>query len=278
MRDIAARSESGGYGLPKVCAGIVGHADLRLGDVLDEVLSAEIAASDGRLRGIRHSARWDPSMGKYRRRAAVNTARNAAGQSVPGQRQRLLPQFGLTYESWQFHTQLGELATFARAVPQTTIVLDHMGGVLGTGAYAGNIAEIFPARQADIRNLARCPNVVVKLGGLGMTMCGFGFDTAAVPATSTELAQAWKPSPKPASKPSADRSMFRKQFPWTSHPAAMPRCGTRSSASPRAILPMRKPRCSVAPGGLNDPIAASDTFVIWARPTASCSTPRTSSR
>jgi hypothetical protein len=57
----AAMSESGQYGKSRLCAGIVGHADLRLGDGVARVLEAEIVAGDGRFRGIRHSVVWDPS-------------------------------------------------------------------------------------------------------------------------------------------------------------------------------------------------------------------------
>src|SRR5881227_2791377 len=57
----AAMSASGQFGKSRLCAGIVGHADLRLGDSVAPVLEAEIAAGDGRFRGIRHSVVWDPS-------------------------------------------------------------------------------------------------------------------------------------------------------------------------------------------------------------------------
>ena len=58
---IAAMSESGTYGSPRVAAAIVGFADLMAGERVAEVLEAHIAASGGRFRGIRHSGAWDPS-------------------------------------------------------------------------------------------------------------------------------------------------------------------------------------------------------------------------
>jgi hypothetical protein len=50
---VAAMSASGTYGKPRVCAGIVGYADLALGAPVEKVLEAMIAAGDGRFRGIR---------------------------------------------------------------------------------------------------------------------------------------------------------------------------------------------------------------------------------
>jgi hypothetical protein len=57
----AAMSASGQYGPTRLCRGIVGHADLRLSDAVVRVLEAQIAAGDGRFRGIRHSVTWDAS-------------------------------------------------------------------------------------------------------------------------------------------------------------------------------------------------------------------------
>jgi hypothetical protein len=62
---VAAMSASGRYGSTRICAGIVGYADLTLGDRVAAVLEAEIAAGGGRFRGVRHSAGWhaDPIIG-----------------------------------------------------------------------------------------------------------------------------------------------------------------------------------------------------------------------
>jgi len=59
VNGVAAMSDSGLYGPTRVAAGIVGTADLRLGDGAAPVLDAHIAAGGGRFRGIRHSAAWD---------------------------------------------------------------------------------------------------------------------------------------------------------------------------------------------------------------------------
>ena len=53
---------------------------------------------------------------------------------------RLAP-LNLTFEAWLYHPQLMELADLARAFPQTTIILNHVGGPLGIGPYADKKQE-----------------------------------------------------------------------------------------------------------------------------------------
>src|SRR5579864_6817634 len=162
----AAMSASGGYGPAAVCAGIVGHANLLLGDDVRAVLEAEISAGQGRFPGIRHSSAWDadPSVAHmYATRPKGllldSTFRKGFANLAP---------LGLSYDAWLFHPQIGELTELARAFPQTQIVLDHCGGPAGTGQYANRREEIFAVWRASIREIAKCPNVAVKLGGLAM--------------------------------------------------------------------------------------------------------------
>jgi predicted TIM-barrel fold metal-dependent hydrolase len=77
---------------------------------------------------------------------------------------RLAP-LNLTFEAWLYHPQLMELADLARAFPQTTIILNHVGGPLGIGPYADKKKETFAAWKAGIAELGKYQNVVVKLGG-----------------------------------------------------------------------------------------------------------------
>ena len=104
-----------------------------------------------------------------------------------------LAPLGLSFDAWMYHTQLGDLSDLARAFPTTQIVLDHVGGAIGLGPYAGKRDEIFTAWSAKIRELAACPNVHVKLGGLGMRMFGFTVHTGELPPSSEELAASWRP-------------------------------------------------------------------------------------
>ena len=182
---IAALSETGQYGPTRVAAGIIGHADLLLGDDVAPVLEAQIAAGGGRFRGIRHSVPWDasddvPVVRVKRPPHLLLDDTYRAGFAH-------LARFGLSFEAWLYHPQIVELTDLARAFPDTTIILNHLGGPLGVGPYAGRSEDVFKTWQADIAELAACPNVVAKVGGLNMEINGFGWDKKPKPPTSEEL-------------------------------------------------------------------------------------------
>jgi L-fuconolactonase len=238
----AAMSASGRYGKTRLCAGIVGHADLRLGDGVAQVLEAQIAAGDGRFRGIRHSVTWDAS----------DTLSKARTNPPKGQMldptwhagfARLAP-LGMTFEAWLYHPQLLELADLARAYPQTTIILNHVGGPIGIGPYKGKEAETFAQWKAGIAELGKCQNVVVKLGGLGMLMGMFDFYDHETPPSSADLATAYKPYIETCIAAfGADRSMFESNFPpdgaSSSYPIlwnAFKRLAANYSATEKAML------------------------------------------
>ncbi len=102
----------------------------------------------------------------------------------------------------------------ARAFPDTTIVLDHIGGPLRIGPYASRRAEVFKEWQKGIAALARCPNVSVKLGGMGMPFCGFGWSERDVPPGSVHLAEAMAPYSRWCIENfGSDRCMFESNFP-----------------------------------------------------------------
>jgi predicted TIM-barrel fold metal-dependent hydrolase len=194
-----------------VAAGIVSFADLTLGPRVGAVLDAHAAVSD-RFRGIRHAAGWDAS----------DDVRNSHTNPPPGLLAEAsfragfaeLAARGLSFDAWLYHPQIPELTDLARAFPDTTIVLDHFGGPLGIGPYAGRRAEIFEGWKPAIRELASCPNVVAKLGGLVMPINGFGFHERDRPATSDELVGAtrdWYLHTIDCFSPS--RCMFESNFP-----------------------------------------------------------------
>jgi L-fuconolactonase len=187
VNGVAAMSASGGYGSPRVCAGIVGFADLTLGEAVDEVLQAHLAASS-RFRGIRHAAGRDAS--PQVRNSHTNPPPGLYGRDDFRRGFARLAAHGLSFEAWQYHHQLPEVTALARAFPETTIVLDHFSGPLGIGPYAGRREEIFEGWKRDLAELARCANVVAKLGGLVMPINGFGFHKAAAPPDSVALARA----------------------------------------------------------------------------------------
>jgi predicted TIM-barrel fold metal-dependent hydrolase len=188
VNGIAAMSVSGLYGTPRVAAGIVGTADLRLGDAVGDVLDAEVAAGGGRFRGIRRAAAWDAD-------PDVPNHRTEPGEGVflrddfrAGYRQ--LAKRQLTFEAWCYHRQIPDVTALARAFPDTTIILNHFGGPLGIGRYAGKADEVYADWRKAITELATCPNVVVKLGGINMEINGFGWHERPKPPTSQELADA----------------------------------------------------------------------------------------
>ena len=184
---IAAESARGRKG-NAVIAGIVAHADLTRGDAVQEVLDAHEDAGRGLFRGIRHSGARDPHPGALTIPGRAPTGLYAREDFRHGVRE--LGRRGLTYDTWHYHHQNRDFAALARAVPETTMVLDHFGTPLGVGPYADRREAIFAQWQTDIAEIAKCPNVVAKLGGLAMPDNGFGWDKRASPATSDELVEA----------------------------------------------------------------------------------------
>jgi len=208
----AAMSANGRYGKSRLCAGIVGHADLRLGDGVARVLEAQIAAGDGRFRGIRHSVVWDAS--EVFSRGRTNSPKGQMADATWRAGFARLAPLNLTFEAWLYHPQLMELAELARAFPQTTIILNHVGGPLGIGPYASKKEETFAQWKAGIAELGKCQNVVVKLGGLGMLFGMFDFHTRETPPSSEDLARAYKPYIDTCiSACGPDRGMFESNFP-----------------------------------------------------------------
>lgn len=185
VNGVAAMSASGGYGPARVGAGIVGFADLLLGEQVRPVLEAHQAASE-RFRGIRHAAGWDasPQVRNSHTQPPEGLYELAAFREGFAQ----LAPLGMTFEAWQYHHQLPAVTELARAFPDTTIILNHFSGPLGIGPYAGQRDQIFATWRQDLAELARCPNVVAKLGGLVMPVNGFDFHKASKPPDSETLA------------------------------------------------------------------------------------------
>ena len=208
----AAMSASGGYGPAAICAGIVGHANLSLGEAAPAVLEAEIAAGQGRFRGIRHSSAFDadPDVGH------MYTTRPKGLLLDPTFRKGFacLAPLGLSFDAWMFHPQIGELTDLARAFPETKIVLDHCGGPVGLGRFANRREETFAVWKASIEEIAKCPNVVVKLGGLAMRLLGYDFHQRPRPPSSEEAAAAWRPYIESCIEAfGPGRCMFESNFP-----------------------------------------------------------------
>jgi predicted TIM-barrel fold metal-dependent hydrolase len=209
---VAAMSASGGYGPAAVCAGIVSHVNLLLGEAARAVLEAEIAAANGRFRGIRHSSAWDADAnvaGMYATRPKGLLLDSSFRKGFA-----CLAPLGLSFDAWLFHPQIPELTDLARAFPDTRIVLDHCGGPLGIGSYASRRDEIFVTWKTSIGEIARCPNAVVKLGGLAMRLLGYDFHERPKPPSSEQAAAAWRPYVETCIEAfGPDRCMFESNFP-----------------------------------------------------------------
>ncbi|MES1946827.1 hypothetical protein C84B14_05746 [Salinisphaera sp. C84B14] len=214
VNGVAAVAASGVYGDTRACAGIVGHADLRLGADVAEVLEAHLAAGQGRFRGIRHSAAYDADdnvLGPLSTRGTpAHLLRDADFRKGFAE---LAPR-GLSFDAWLLEPQLPDLVDLARAFPDTAIVLDHVGGPVGIGAYAGRRDTRFDEWRAQIQALAACDNVVVKLGGLAMPFAGFEWSYDQRPDSHESLAQAWAPYIETCIEAfGATRCMFESNFP-----------------------------------------------------------------
>ncbi len=169
-------------------AGIISHADLTAGMEVGEVLEAHTELGKGRFRGIRHPLAFarHPEALMLPGRGVNDLYRHEGFRAGV----RLLGKMGLTYDSWHYHYQNPEFAELARSAPDTQMVLDHFGTPLGVGPYASQREEIFSRWKKDIVEIARCENVVAKLGGLAMPDNGYGWDKRDKPASSDELVEA----------------------------------------------------------------------------------------
>jgi L-fuconolactonase len=213
VNGVAAMSASNTYGPARICAGIVGFADLLLGEAeVDAVLEAHLRAAGERFKGVRHCSVWDAD------RSIKSTPFDYPPQLLLDAKFRSgfarLARYGLSFDSLIYHTQIPELTDLAKAFPDTLIVLDHVGFPLGVGAYAGRHDEVFKAWTNNIRELAKCPNTRVKLGGMGMHLFGFGFEKRPKPPTSEELAKTWRPYVETCVEAfGPQRAMFESNFP-----------------------------------------------------------------
>src|SRR5258707_10655860 len=239
VQGLAAASASGLYGKCRAAATIIGHADLKLGDRVEPVLEALQAASPNRFKGIRHIVTWDadPRVESREKAGVLSTQEFRAGAKV-------LARKGLLLDTICCFRQLPEMVAFAQAVPEATIIMNHLGGLNRTGPFAGRDDEVMPAWRNGMAELAKCPNVVLKLGGHGMPRCGVDWHLRDKPVGSEELGADIAPLMSYCIEQfGPDRCMFESNFPVDkvsfSHPIlfnAFKRFSKIYSASERAAL------------------------------------------
>lgn len=195
-----------------ICAAIIGFSDLTMGEKVADVIEAHLELTRGRLRGLRHSVARDPLFpeGIVLRPAAeglLSDRHYLAGLNK-------LAEYGLSYDAMLYDCQIPELTTAIRALPNLPVVLDHYGCIIGVGPYRGKEKETFELWRRNMKELANCDNVVVKLGGMGMIVCGPIWHERRSPPTSTELATAWRPYVETCIELfGTHRCMFESNFP-----------------------------------------------------------------
>lgn len=199
-------------GGPKLCAAIVGYADLMQGDAVRPVLEAHLAAGKDKFRGIRHILAWDADESLLN--SAYPTAEDMMESVVFRAGFAQLAVLNLSFDAWIFFHQIPRLSALARRFPNMQIILNHCGGILGAGGYAGRRDDVFLHWRAAMSELANCPNVSVKIGGLGMAISGFGFEQLEQAPSSEALARAWRPWVETCiALFGVNRSMFESNFP-----------------------------------------------------------------
>ena len=209
VAELARRSDTAGGAR---IAAIVGHADLRHGAAAGRALDALAAAGDGRFVGIRHATAWDadPSIPNHRTDPVAGLMDDATWRAGFAE----LARRGLTYDAWLYHPQIPELVRLARDFPDVQMICDHLGGPLGVRSYAERREEVWAATRASLQELASCPNVALKLGGIGMPIMGDRWHRGERPPSSVELAATWGDLIRWCVETfGADRCMFESNFP-----------------------------------------------------------------
>jgi L-fuconolactonase len=221
--------------------GIVGTTDLRIGTLTDEALDAHTEAGRGRFRGIRQRATWDSS--PLIRPAAPDPGPGLLADPEFRKGARSLSRRGLVFDAWIYFPQIPELAELARALPDLRIVLDHLGGPIVMGPYVDRNAVLAEVRRL-LEPLVDCPNISMKIGGLGMPLFGLGWHRQSTPPSPTTVADSWRHLVDwVIERFSPGRCMFESNFPvdrssfdYATMWSAFDLLSARLSESERALL------------------------------------------
>lgn len=237
---VAAMGASGSFGTTRICARMVGRVDLMLGSRARPLLERHMIASGGRFAGIRQSTAWDASDRIHKVVANPEMLLDStfrAGFAALG-------ALGLVFDAWVYHPQLGEVGDLATAFPNTPIILNHVGSPILGGPYAADRDKVFADWRVGMANLAKQPNVTVKLGALPIRLPGSGAAAKDNPPSSEEVAVAWRPWLETSIELfGANRCMFESNFPvqkrWCSYQVvwnAFKRLTANASASEKTAL------------------------------------------
>ncbi|MGE0136916.1 MAG: amidohydrolase [Ilumatobacteraceae bacterium] len=171
-------------------AGFTAFADLLSDDSGESVIAEHVAVGGGLVRSIRFGTAWH----EHPKLAMGHTSPPAGAMEDPRFRRgvALVGRAGLAFEAMIYHPQIPELIEVARTQPEVTIVANHLCCPIGVGPYRGHRDEVMAEWRVSIAELATCPNVVMKIGGIGMPLFGLRWDFNARPPTSEELAAPWR--------------------------------------------------------------------------------------
>jgi predicted TIM-barrel fold metal-dependent hydrolase len=207
---MAAQCASGGYGRIRMCAGIVGSTDILLGGRVEPVLEAHLRAAGSRFKGIRPTLAWHESP----QVRALEIQPHILMQPQSREAIACIHKLGLSLDVWVFFTQLDEVLDVCRSFPDLTVVINHTGGPVAIGPYAGQREAVFKEWRKKIDALATCPNAFIKLGGQAMRYSGFAFNEQPTAPSSDLLAEKWAPYFEVCIEAfGAGRCMFESNFP-----------------------------------------------------------------
>lgn len=211
---IGAMGEGGAFDGIRLCAGIVGFADFRLGSAVGELFDHAMAAAPRRFRGVRQITMDHASEAPWR---FFMSGRPPSGVlEHPRFREGFaeLARRNLVFDAAIFHSQWAELAALADAFPSTTIVLNNLGTAMALDMDEQGRRDTYREWQGAIAELAKRPNVVCKVSGLGMPFWGFGLQDRAGPVSSQDLIPLWRPYVETALEHfGADRCMAASNYP-----------------------------------------------------------------
>ena len=196
----------------KVNASIVGSVDLTYGNKLQPVLEKAVNISEGRLKGIRMllASHTDPRISSGAVKSDLGLMLHP--NFIDGA--KCVQDANLSLDFWIYHTQLNEMEKIAQALPDLTIILNHIGGPIHIGEYEGKQAATHREWRSAMMRLSRIPNINVKLGGLGMAVNGAKFHNSKFPPNSVQLSDVWKPwIYETIDMFGFDRCMFESNFP-----------------------------------------------------------------
>jgi predicted TIM-barrel fold metal-dependent hydrolase len=185
--EFAVREAKHAAGSRAPILGVVPFADLMLGAAVQDVLDAHAAAGEGLFRGVRQTAGFIP--GTTDRSGAP--ARNLLLEPAFAEGLRRLGQNGHSFDAFVFHSQLHELATLVRSIPETSFILNHLGVPLNRGSQSDRDG-VMALWRAGLLELVACPTVFVKIGGIGMdSLFGMGWSKRERPPGSDEVVAWW---------------------------------------------------------------------------------------